>query len=96
MKYQLLKKMNPSYNAVQQILTNRGIKLEDIHHYLHTTDSDINSAEALGEENLRAAATALIKTIYADDPALVIVDCDCDGFTSSAILINYLHELFPA
>ena len=27
---------------------------------------------------------------------LIVVDCDCDGFTSSAILINYLYELFPA
>ena len=25
----------------------------------------------------------------------VIVDCDCDGYTSSAIFINYLHDLFP-
>ena len=24
------------------------------------------------------------------------VDCDCDGYTSSALLINYLHDLFPA
>ena len=27
---------------------------------------------------------------------LVIIDSDADGFTSSAILINYLHDLFPA
>lgn len=26
----------------------------------------------------------------------VIVDCDCDGYTSSAILINYLYSLFPS
>lgn len=25
----------------------------------------------------------------------MIVDSDCDGFTSSAILINYLHDFFP-
>ena len=25
----------------------------------------------------------------------VIVDCDCDGYTSSAIFINYLYALFP-
>lgn len=96
MKYQLIKTMNPNYNAVEQILTNRGIKFEDIKHYLNTTDKDINDAEMLGTERLKAAASALIKTIYADDPALIVVDCDCDGFTSSAILINYLYELFPA
>ena len=26
----------------------------------------------------------------------MIVDSDCDGFTSSALLINYLYDLFPA
>lgn len=26
----------------------------------------------------------------------IIVDCDCDGYTSSAILINYLYSLFPS
>ena len=27
---------------------------------------------------------------------LVIVDCDCDGYTSSAIFINYLYDFYPA
>lgn len=26
---------------------------------------------------------------------VIIVDCDCDGYTSAAIFINYLHDLFP-
>lgn len=26
---------------------------------------------------------------------MVIVDSDCDGFTSAAALINYLHDIFP-
>lgn len=26
---------------------------------------------------------------------VVIVDCDCDGYTSAAILINYLYDIFP-
>lgn len=38
----------------------------------------------------------LIKTIQSDSTALVIVDSDADGFTSSTLLINYLHDLFPA
>lgn len=25
----------------------------------------------------------------------VIVDCDCDGYTSAAIFINYLYDIFP-
>ena len=38
----------------------------------------------------------LIKHIAANDNAYVIVDADCDGYTSSAILLNYLNRLFPA
>lgn len=37
----------------------------------------------------------LIKHVRNNDNTLIIVDSDCDGFTSSAILINYLHDLFP-
>jgi len=45
---------------------------------------------------LSAAAALLSETISNNNRCLVIVDSDADGFTSSAILINYLHDLFPA
>ena len=45
---------------------------------------------------MKAAAAYLIKTITNEKDCLVIIDSDADGFTSSAILINYLHDLFPA
>jgi hypothetical protein len=88
--------MNPNYNAVQQILTNRGINFSEIHHYLNTTDADINNAEMLGPQLLKDAAAALIKTIQNEEECVVIVDCDCDGYTSAAIIINYLYDLFPS
>lgn len=37
----------------------------------------------------------LIKHIAANDKVLVVVDCDCDGFTSAALLLNYLNRFFP-
>ena len=37
----------------------------------------------------------MVKVIAAQQKAIVIVDSDCDGFTSSAVLINYLHDVFP-
>ena len=95
MKYQLINKINPQYDIIEQILTNRGIKYEEIGHYLNTTDEDINQPELLGVDILKEGAAALIKTIYVNDPALIIVDCDCDGFTSAALLINYLYSIFP-
>lgn len=50
----------------------------------------------LGIKNLKTAAAALINTIKENDCAVVVVDADCDGYTSAAILINYLHDLFPS
>ena len=96
MKYKLIKPINQNYSPVQQILTNRGIPFNEISHYINTTDNDINPPEALGEDKLKVAAALLIKTIQSNSQALVIVDADADGFTSSAILINYLHDLFPS
>ena len=95
MRYKLLKPVNPEYTAQEQVLTNRGIPLNEIHHYLNTTDKDINDFKLFGEDNLKRAAAALMQTISEDKNALVVVDCDCDGYTSSAILINYLYDLFP-
>lgn len=95
MKYKLIKPINPNYLALEQVLTNRGIKYEDIPHYINTTDNDINSPLALGEENLKAAASALVENIQINNTIGLIVDSDCDGFTSSALLINYLYDICP-
>ncbi len=96
MKYKLIAPVNPSYSAIEQVLTNRGIPYDEINHYLNTTDKDINSYNSFGEDNLKHAAAALIRCIQLDQKALVIVDCDCDGYTSAAVLINYLHDYFPS
>ena len=98
MKFQLIKNNNSilSTSAIEHILTNRGIAKENIQHYLNTTDADINNFSSFGEGRLKDAATALVKTIQNNDKCLVIVDSDCDGYTSAALLINYLYDLFPA
>ena len=95
MKYQLRGTINPNYSAIEQVLTNRGILHDEINHYLHTTDADINSPLAFGQKILQGAAAALLKGIKEGQSAIVIVDADCDGFTSAALLINYLHDIFP-
>ena len=96
MKYKLIKPVNSNYSTIEQVLTNRNIPLNEIQHYLNTTDKDINPPEALGETFLNNAAATLLTHIADNDKALVVVDCDCDGFTSAALLINYLHDLFPS
>lgn len=96
MKYKLIKPIQKKYTALQQILYNRGINIEDMDSYLNTSDDCINHFSLLGKDNLFNAATALIKTITNNESAVVIVDSDCDGFTSAATLINYLYDLFPS
>lgn len=96
MKYKLLNENTHNYNVVQTILTNRGIPLEEVYHYLNTTDNDINDMYLLGEEKLKSAATALLKTIKNNEKVLLIVDSDADGYTSSALLLNYLYDFFPS
>lgn len=95
MKFELINSINPEYSTIEQILTNRGIKKEQIKHYLNTTDEDINKPEAFGEQLLKSAAALVVQTVQSNKQIAVIVDCDCDGYTASAILINYLHDLFP-
>ena len=75
------------------MLINRGIHLNDIPHYLNTSDKDILPAAAI--ENIEEGAKILIKHISQGDKVLIQVDSDADGYTSAATLINYLYRLFP-
>lgn len=95
LQYQLIQPRNPELSPIEQIFANRGIiGKENINHYLHTTKDDLIAPERL--MNVRAGATMLIKHIKAQDKILIQVDSDCDGYTSAALLINYLNCLFPA
>lgn len=96
MKYQLINPINPNYSALEQVLTNRGIKYENILHYVNTTDEDINSFLLLGEKKLKQAVTWILEAVKENKDIIIVVDSDCDGFTSSSLLINYLYDLFPA
>lgn len=95
MKYKLINAVNPSYSATQQILTNRGIPLEKINDYINSTEEDINSPHEFGAA-MDAGVDLLLSAIKKEEDVLIIVDADCDGFTSSALLINYLDLTFEA
>ena len=95
MKYELINKPNDNFSAIQQILYNRGIAEKDILHYLNLSDDDINSPLLLGEENLKQGLFAILHAIQFNQKAVIVVDCDCDGYTSAALLINYLYKIFP-
>ena len=96
MKYSLINPVNKEYSAIEQILTNRGIARKDIPHYLNTSDEDIASFTTFGLDILKKAATSIIQAVSFERDAVIIVDADCDGFTSSAVLYNYLYDAFPS
>lgn len=96
MKYRLISPPSPIFTTIEQVLLNRGIDSKDLNHYLMTTDKDICDYKLLNMNKLKRAAKALISTISSDKDCYIVVDADCDGFTSSAILINYLYKVFPS
>ena len=95
MKFKLINPPNENYSATKQVLINRGFVPQEIEHYMNLSDADINDPEVFGEELLAAAASVLKRAIDSQSDICVVVDCDCDGYTSSAILINYLYDLDP-
>ncbi len=93
MKYQLIAPVDASKSATQQILNNRGIY--NIEEYLNTTDDNIYDYSLFKYREMQGAAAALGAVIAANKNCIVVVDSDCDGFTSAALLINYLYDVAP-
>ena len=71
MKYQLIEPRIPQegLNAVERVLTNRGIELENIKHYLNTTDEDILRPELIAR--IVDGVKMLIKHIAAGHKILI-------------------------
>lgn len=92
MKYKLINQPTSSFTAKQQVLINRGIDITDLYHYMNLSDKDINSPTIFGR-NIEKAAHILAHHITYNTQICVIVDCDCDGYTSSAVMLNYIYDL---
>ena len=92
----IYKLLNKQAHSIIDVLQNRGMSDEHIKQYMQLDESYVCDYNALGKENLKQAAAAILKTIQANKRAIIVVDSDADGFCSSAILINYLHNYFPA
>lgn len=94
MKYQLINEERNKL-TIQNILMNRGIPWNKIKDYLSLTEESINDYSYFGLDTLKRAAAALLKPIKKASKAVIVVDCDADGFCSAAILANYLYNYFP-
>lgn len=72
MEYQLMTPsipLNTEVTAVERVLTNRGIAMHDIQHYLNTTDWDILPASSIA--NIERGAKMLMKHIAQNDKILI-------------------------
>ena len=69
MKYELIQERNKQLSLLLQVLTNRGIKLQDIPHYLNTTDDDIIEPATI--DRIENGAKMLVKHIAQNDKVLI-------------------------
>ena len=89
-KFKLYKETIPEYSALQQILYNRDIPLEQQQDWLNASWESINDWRLLNEDKMRKMVSVIQSAIENDLHIVVVVDPDCDGYTSAAIFINYL------
>lgn len=88
MKYKLVNE-NFKNNYGEQLLRSRGV--ENVQLFLNPDISCLQDPEAL--VNIEAGANLLHDVLVGNGHILLVVDSDCDGFTSAAIIYQYLRDL---
>ena len=76
----------------QQILYNRGISVDNIEKWINASIDDINSPWDFGKEKVKNALKLIDAAMLDNRDIWILVDCDADGFTSAAIIINFLYK----
>lgn len=79
-------------NPVTKILENRGIK--NVPMFLNPTKSCLEDNHLL--DNIDLAVDILLKHMNNNSKVVVLQDCDCDGVTSAALMIQYINDNFPS
>ena len=85
--------VNPNYSNdyVKNLLKQRGV--EDLNGFFNPTINNLQSPEDLS--NIDEGAKLYLDCIGNGKKILIIVDSDCDGITSSAIIYQYTKDLAP-
>lgn len=92
MKYKLKKNYTTDPEAaLEEILRDRGVK--DIENFMNPSSACELNPYLL--KNIEIAADRLLYHLRKGSSILFNVDCDADGFTSSAILWLYIKHIFP-
>lgn len=87
MNYKLIGK-NDINDVKTTFLTNRGIK--DIKGYCNLDESCLCSPNDL--ENINEAVKMYVDNVQAGKRIGLLIDCDCDGFCSAAMMYNYTKQ----
>ena len=91
MDYELISPRDESASALVQVLMNRGFSKTEIVHYLNTTEADLVDPSTI--EHIAEGAAMLRKHMDNNSKVFIQVDSDVDGYTSSSILMNYIHRI---
>ena len=90
MQYRLVNE-NFKDNYGENLLKARGVS--DIKGFLNPTKEFLQDSSYL--DNIQAGAEIFLDVIMNKQPILIIVDSDVDGFTSAAIIYQYIVDNFP-
>ena len=60
--------------------------------YIKTSQDDVYPYQLFGQD-IQDAVHMLSRALNSEGKIYIQVDSDCDGYTSSAVLINYLHKM---
>ena len=90
MKYRLV---NPDLNSpyLENLLRERGV--EDVKEYIKPTQNYLNDPAKL--DNIEKGAELYLNVIKHNGNILIVVDSDCDGFTSATIIYQYTKKIAP-
>ena len=93
MRYNVKDTTKITDNYTIELLRARGV--EDIEHFLNPTkEHSLQSWEDL--DDMKDCVAGMIATLNLDKPCFaLVVDCDVDGFTSAAILYQYIKDVKP-
>ena len=96
MNYEMRQPVDRTLSPLQNIFRNRGMKydVESIRHYINPDEGDLIDLNLV--DNLSNGAKMLMSHVAAQDKVLLVVDEDCDGYTSSALFLNYFNKIFPS
>ena len=90
MKYRLVNE-DFKNNYGENLLKARGV--EDVEKFLNPTEDCLQ--DPMNLNNIHEGATLLINTVDNKGRILIVVDSDTDGFTSAAIIYQYIRRMDP-